>query len=111
MTGLSRIRPVPLFADAFDEEGDPHVRAPLVEVVAAESRRNDVHGLDVPERRAGLGQRLLHGVVGALARGADQLDDLDCGQILLLSVCTAGPERCSISTGAPPLLASHRAGA
>src|SRR5204862_5630495 len=36
-----------LLADALDEEADAHLRAPLVEVVAAQPYRDDVDAADV----------------------------------------------------------------
>ena len=51
-------------------------RAPLVEVLAAQARRHDVDRLDVAQRHARLVERRLHRIVRALARAADQLDDL-----------------------------------
>src|SRR6185503_11560989 len=67
-----------LLAHPFDEERDPHVGAPLVEVVASQAGGHEVDRLDVAQGAAGLGERLLHRVVGALARSPDQLDDLHC---------------------------------
>src|SRR5207248_4443465 len=47
----------PLSADALDEEADAHLRAPLVEVVAAKPDRDDVDAADVAQRSP----RLLQG--------------------------------------------------
>src|ERR1700693_1155160 len=48
-----------LLADALDQEGHAHERAPLVEVVAAQPGRNYIDRLDVAQRRPGLCQRRL----------------------------------------------------
>jgi hypothetical protein len=50
--------------------------ARLVQVLAAETGGDDVDGLDVPERRAGVLERGLHRAVRALGRAAHHLDDL-----------------------------------
>ena len=65
--------------DVLDEESHAHVGAPLAEVVATQTGRHDVDGLDVAQRLLGLSQRLLDGVVRAVRRAADEFDDLHDG--------------------------------
>src|SRR4029078_7912814 len=61
---------------AFDQERAPDMGAPLVEVLSAEARRDDVDRADVAERALRLLQRLLRGVIRRLLGASDQLDDL-----------------------------------
>src|SRR5439155_25688222 len=61
---------------ALDQEGDPHVGAPFVEVLTAQAGRDDVDRADVPKRALRLLQRLLRGVIRRLLGASDQLDDL-----------------------------------
>src|SRR3954453_561972 len=94
-----------LFAHVLDEERDAHVRAPLAEAVAPQAGRDDVDRLDVTQRALRLRQRLAHGVVGALRRAADQLDDLRDGHGANLP----GPwERCTAAAPSAPGTASRR---
>ena len=82
-----RVRPAASSAaDALDEEAHAHMRAPLAEVVTAQPGRHDVDGLDVAKRTTRLGERLLDGVVGALGRAPDELDDLGDGHRASLSL-------------------------
>src|SRR5512134_1275298 len=62
---------------ALDQEGDAHVRPPLVEVLAAEPRGDHVDRADVAQRALRLLQRLLRGVVGRFLGASDEFDDLD----------------------------------
>src|SRR4051812_14202174 len=61
---------------ALDQECDPYVGAPLVEVLTAQSGGDDVDRADVPERALRLLQRLLCGVIRRLLGASDQLNDL-----------------------------------
>src|SRR4051794_36515609 len=61
---------------ALDQERDPYVGAPLIEVLAAQSGGDDVDRADVPKRALRLLQRLLCGVIRRLLGASDQLDDL-----------------------------------
>jgi len=40
----------------FDQEGETDVRAPLLEIVAAQADRDDIDGLDVAKRLSRLGE-------------------------------------------------------
>src|SRR4051812_11378010 len=61
---------------ALDQERDPYVGAPLIEVLAAQSGGDDVDRADVPKRALRLFQRLLCGVIRRLLGASDQLNDL-----------------------------------
>src|SRR3954447_8440588 len=61
---------------ALDQECDPYVGAPLVEVLPAQPGGDDVYRADVPERALRLFQRLLCGVIRRLLGASDQLNDL-----------------------------------
>src|SRR5947207_15903288 len=71
---------------AFDQEGDAHVCAVLVEVLSPDPGADDVDGADVPERALRLLQRLHRRVVAGRLRASNQLDDLDNRHSLLLSI-------------------------
>ena len=80
----SRLRRGGVDVRAFNQERDPDVGAPLVEVLAAEAGRDHVDRSDVPKRGLGLLERLLCGVIRGLLGASNQLDDLYDGQALLL---------------------------
>src|SRR3954453_22669992 len=61
---------------ALDQERDPYVGAPLIEVLAAQSGGDDVDRADVPKRALRLLQRLLCGVIRRLLGASNQLNDL-----------------------------------
>src|SRR4051794_20601214 len=61
---------------ALDEEGDPDVGSPLIEVLTAQPRGDDVDRADVAKRALCLFERLLRGVIRRLLGASNQLNDL-----------------------------------
>src|SRR4051794_27897019 len=61
---------------ALDQERHPHMGAVLVQVLAADTGRDDVDRADVAQSALRLGKRLPGGVIGRRLRASDQLDDL-----------------------------------
>src|SRR3954453_19304359 len=61
---------------ALDEEGDPDVGSPLIEVLTAQPRGDAVDRADVAKRALCLFERLLRGVIRRLLGASNQLNDL-----------------------------------
>src|SRR4051794_109267 len=72
----SPLLPSSVDVGALDQERDPYVGAPLIEVLAAQSGGDDVDRADVPKRALRLLQRLLCGVIRSLLGASNQLNDL-----------------------------------